>query len=144
MVLELRRHRWIIYDVLDLLCPKSTSSVKYVSQEARANAHIVPIPGDIEQHEGERLLHARQSPEGDPPEQTVSSFFGYEAPLRAHGACGEHALQVVLDIPAVVRGAGGPDKKVEFVGMDGTGVHLCGPPAAVRSSGKQPSLLHTE
>jgi Bacterial transcriptional repressor len=95
MVLKLGTHRRIIYDVRDLLCSKSTRRLQYVSEKVRANADVVAIPGDIKQYEGEGLLHARQSPEGDPPERTVSlSFFGDEAPLRAHRACGEHALQI--------------------------------------------------
>src|SRR5918993_1580346 len=108
MVLELGTHRWIIYDVLDLLCPKSTRLFEHVSEEARAYAQVVPIPGDIEEHEGEGLLHARQRPEGDTPERLYSSF-GDEAPLEAHRACGEHALQVALDSSTVVWGSGGLD-----------------------------------
>jgi hypothetical protein len=44
--------------------------------------------------------------------------FGDKAPLRAHGACGEHALKIVLDFFTVVGGAGRPDKEVELVGTD--------------------------
>jgi hypothetical protein len=60
------------------------------------------------------------------------SFFDDKAPLGAHRACGEHALQVLLDFSTVIWGSGGFDKEVEFVGTDGKGVHLLGPPVAAR------------
>ena len=125
--------------MLDLLSPKSTRLLKYVSEKARADAYVLAIPWYVEQHEGEGLLHARQRPEGDTPEGILSFFFGDEAPLGAHRACGEHALQVALDSSTVVWGSGGLDEEVEFVGIDGTAVHLYGPPAAARCGGKQRS-----
>jgi hypothetical protein len=45
VVLELGTHRWIINDVLDLLCPQSTRLIEYVFEQACAHAHVLAIPG---------------------------------------------------------------------------------------------------
>jgi hypothetical protein len=70
---------------------------------------IVPLPGNVEQHEGERLLRTGQRPEGYPSDG-AALFLGDEAPVGAH--C-----------------AGGLEEEVELVCTDGTGAHLCGPAA---------------
>jgi len=112
--LELGPHRRIIDDVLDLLCTQRTRLLQNVFEQARAHAHIVGVSGHVQQHEGEGLLHARQRPEGDATDGTLSFLFGDEAPLRAHRACGEHALQVLLYFSTVAGGS--PDEEVELVG----------------------------
>jgi len=133
MVLELGPHRRVIDDVLDLLGAQSPRLVQYVLEQKRAhNTNVIAIPGYVEQHEGEGLLHAGQRPEGDPPEGTVFFLLGNEAPLQAHRAGGEHALQVLSDFITVVGGASSLDEEVELVGTDGTGAHRYGSPAAAR------------
>ena len=119
--------------MLDLPGAQGTRLAQYVSEKAAAHTQVGPLPKDVEQDEGERFLRAGQGPEGGPPEDAVFSL-GDEAPLRAHRAGGEHALQVLLDLFAVVRWSRF-DEEVHLVGADGAGAHHCDPPAAVRWRG---------
>jgi hypothetical protein len=74
---------------------------------------VIPAPVHVEQHEGEGRLRPRERPECDAPDSTIPFVFGDEAPLRAHRAGGEHALQILLDFFAVVRETGSLDEEVE-------------------------------
>jgi hypothetical protein len=125
-------HRRGIRDVLDLPGAQPPRLAQYVPEQAGAHVEVIPLPGNVEQHEGEGFFRAGQRPEGDPPEEAVFSILDDEAPFRAHRAQGEHALQVLLDLFAVVRRSGRLDGEVEFVGADVAGAHHCDPPAAVR------------
>jgi hypothetical protein len=115
MGLELGRHGRRVDDVFDLPCAKRARPVQNVFEHTRAHVPGVVFPGYVEQDEGKRLLHARQSPEGDPPEWAIVLVQGDEAPFAAHRTCGEHVLEVLLDFVMGVGGAGGFDEEVELV-----------------------------